>query len=185
VAEIKVIQTKFAGHFFRSRTEARWAVFFKTLGLKYKYEIEGFEFDGGLRYLPDFWLPELGLWFEVKGVEPTDKEVYLVHLLSDRSKKDAIIAIGAPKDGDEQLIVFPGDARKHSSRWAYISDSLCSFPIPFHFNTFLFKGDEWLVARNDYLGIVIEFPWITASAKSVAHAYDAASCARFEYEDAV
>jgi hypothetical protein len=132
VAEIKVIQTKFDGHFFRSRTEARWAVFFKTLGLKYEYEMEGFEFDGGLRYLPDFWLPEIGLWFEVKGDNPTKREIYLAALLSERSKKDAIIATGAPRHGHEQLMVFPvAEYYKRLSPWPYVCDSLRGFPIKY------------------------------------------------------
>jgi hypothetical protein len=63
---IKAIQTQYKGCNFRSRLEARWAVFFDALGIKWEYEPEGFEFQNGLRYLPDFWLPEYKLWVEVK-----------------------------------------------------------------------------------------------------------------------
>ena len=49
---IKPIETHYDGHRFRSRLEARWAVFFNTLGIKYQYEVEGYEM-GDLRYLPD------------------------------------------------------------------------------------------------------------------------------------
>lgn len=52
---MKVIETKYKGYRFRSRTEARWAVFFQTAGVPWKYEPEGFE-DGTTRYLPDFKL---------------------------------------------------------------------------------------------------------------------------------
>ncbi len=61
------LETVYNGYRFRSRLEARWAVFFDTLGLRYEYEKEGFVFGDGERYLPDFWLPELRLWYEVKG----------------------------------------------------------------------------------------------------------------------
>lgn len=61
------IETEYAGHRFRSRLEARWAVFFDKLGVKWLYEPQGYELGNGQRYLPDFWLPDLGVWAEVKG----------------------------------------------------------------------------------------------------------------------
>lgn len=39
---IKSIETKYNGFRFRSRLEARWAIFFDMVGLKYEYEVEGF-----------------------------------------------------------------------------------------------------------------------------------------------
>jgi hypothetical protein len=63
---IQAIETRYAGCRFRSRLEARWAVFFDTLGVPWEYEPEGFDLDG-LWYLPDFYLPDLDTWFEVKG----------------------------------------------------------------------------------------------------------------------
>jgi len=69
---IRAIPTRYAGRLFRSRTEARWAVFFDELGVEWEYEVQGFETSHG-RYLPDFYLPKLGVhgsapgtWFEVK-----------------------------------------------------------------------------------------------------------------------
>lgn len=35
------------------------------IGLKYEYEVEGFEMCG-VRYLPDFYIPSLDRWFEIK-----------------------------------------------------------------------------------------------------------------------
>ena len=51
---------------FRSRLEARWAVFFDALGIRWLYEPEAFELPSGARYLPDFYLPDLKRWVEVK-----------------------------------------------------------------------------------------------------------------------
>jgi hypothetical protein len=53
---IKAIETRYKGFRFRSRLEARWAVFFDTLGLPFRYEVEGYVLGDGRRYLPDFWL---------------------------------------------------------------------------------------------------------------------------------
>lgn len=63
---IAAIETTYAGHRFRSRLEARWAVFFDHMRVPWLYEPEGFAFDD-YRYLPDFYLPECGTWIEVKG----------------------------------------------------------------------------------------------------------------------
>jgi hypothetical protein len=65
---IEPIETSYAGCRFRSRLEARWAVFFDRLGMKWDYEKQGYEF-GGVRYLPDFYLPESDAFVEVKGDE--------------------------------------------------------------------------------------------------------------------
>lgn len=63
--DIKPIETKYNGFRFRSRLEARWAILFDAIGLKYEYEVEGFEMEG-IRYLPDFYIPRLDRWFEIK-----------------------------------------------------------------------------------------------------------------------
>lgn len=70
---IAAIETEYAGYLFRSRLEARWAVFFDAIGVEWEYEIEGFETEGGERYLPDFYLPVTKTWVEVKG----DKDAFL------------------------------------------------------------------------------------------------------------
>lgn len=50
----------------RSRLEARWAITFDELDLQYEYEQEGFEMESGVRYLPDFYLIDLGIYCEMK-----------------------------------------------------------------------------------------------------------------------
>lgn len=62
--EIKAKETEYNGYLFRSRLEARWAVFFDALGVEYEYEPEGFELPSGKGYLPDF---RVTLW-GVRGV---------------------------------------------------------------------------------------------------------------------
>ena len=76
---IKAIDTQYRGYLFRSRLEARWAVFFDTCGVKWEYEPEGFELPNGEMYLPDFKVygcteraPSV-MWIEVKG-QMTNKD---------------------------------------------------------------------------------------------------------------
>ena len=54
MGEIKAIETVYNGYRFRSRLEARWAVFFDALGVEYEYEPQGFVLPSGKHYLPDF-----------------------------------------------------------------------------------------------------------------------------------
>ena len=64
--DIKPIETIYNGYRFRSRLEARWAVFFDEAGIEYEYEPEGFVLEDGIRYLPDFFLPQLKAYVEIK-----------------------------------------------------------------------------------------------------------------------
>ncbi len=71
--EVKAIETIYNGRRFRSRSEARWAVFFDLGKIRYEYESEGFT-TGEICYLPDFYLPEYDLYVEVKPKRPGAKE---------------------------------------------------------------------------------------------------------------
>lgn len=65
---IQAIETRYAGHHFRSRLEARWAVFFNTLDIRWQYEPQGYTVGPTKTpYLPDFLLPDLKVFVEVKG----------------------------------------------------------------------------------------------------------------------
>ena len=81
--EIKAIETPYNGYRFRSRLEARWAVFFDKMKIPYIYEPEGLLIDG-VFYLPDFYLPDCKQFFEVKGFMDD----------SDQKKIDALISAG-------------------------------------------------------------------------------------------
>lgn len=59
------IETRYRGYRFRSRLEARWAVFLDALGERWEYEPQGYRLDDEF-YLPDFWLPERKAFLEVK-----------------------------------------------------------------------------------------------------------------------
>ena len=72
---MKAIETKYKGYRFRSRLEARWAVFFDALGLQWEYEPEGFDLGDAGWYLPDFRVtsPQGYItWYEVKANSESD-----------------------------------------------------------------------------------------------------------------
>lgn len=76
--KLKAIETIYKGYRFRSRLEARWAVFFDTLGIEWEYEPEGYILNDGTHYLPDFLLHNFegrikgDLYVEVKGKATID-----------------------------------------------------------------------------------------------------------------
>ena len=81
---IKAIQTAYKGYHFRSRLEARYAVFFDALGIKWLYENEGFELPCGGRYLPDFEISANGFdcFIEIKPTKPNKDEINKAKLLA-------------------------------------------------------------------------------------------------------
>jgi hypothetical protein len=94
---MKAIETVYMGYKFRSRLEARWAVYFNTAGLNWEYEPEGFEFADGTRYLPDFWLPQVKMWAEVKPKELNTNERRKAELLVKNSGSSCLLLIGTPE----------------------------------------------------------------------------------------
>lgn len=91
------LETRYLGYRFRSRVEARWALFFTELGLDFVYEPQGFQLDSG-KYLPDFYLPDVGggLWVEVKTRGLTPREERLAHELVQHSGLRLLVAQGDP-----------------------------------------------------------------------------------------
>jgi hypothetical protein len=65
---IEAKPTKYKGTLFRSRLEARWAVVFDELGIRYQYEPKIFHY-GLVTYLPDFYLPGYDRWIEIKALK--------------------------------------------------------------------------------------------------------------------
>jgi len=106
---IKAIETEYNGYRFRSRLEARWAVFFDALGIKYEYEPEGYKTPSGY-YMPDFFIKfnseyqEIsifdicGFFIEIKGFAPKPKEIGKLAYLAKSTMHHSIMFIGPPWD---------------------------------------------------------------------------------------
>jgi hypothetical protein len=94
--EIKPINTKYNGYNFRSRLEARWAVYFDTMGIAYEYEKEGYDLSELGYYLPDFWLPKQKIWAEVKATKFSGLEEAKIKALCSLTLRDVITLDGVP-----------------------------------------------------------------------------------------
>lgn len=90
------IETHWNGFRFRSRLEARWAVLFSTLGIEFLYEPEGYHLSNGTPYLPDFYLPHVRMFAEVKPKEFSHEEKIKCCLLADATKAPCLLLAGQP-----------------------------------------------------------------------------------------
>lgn len=194
---MKAIETKYKGYRFRSRLEARWAVFFDTLGIEWEYEKEGYDLGEAGWYLPDFWLPEQKCWVEIKGQYPDKKEIAKIGKLW---TPDAVAycAIGQPYIEKKLSIVssyeiYPVDDRGvHESNHAFILCPSCNNvdvvsinneryycngcdlgprPVPVAYGLSFWKGDVIIEDKSSDPRIS---PFMIL-------AYKAARSARFEY----
>lgn len=148
--EIKPIETYYKGYRFRSRAEARWAVFFDACNVKWEYEPEGYDLGNGLGYLPDFLLHNIGirssedngqtfdLYIEVKGSNeitseeiekirkfspflPEEHEKYKDDYYSRLKNRKKILVVGSvPQDISEMEDLWNEDS--HFYNFSYIDD---------------------------------------------------------------
>ena len=100
---IKAIETKYKGYRFRSRLEARWAVFFDAMGIKYEYEKEGYDLGELGWYLPDFWLPEFEMFIEIKPstgvlISSETKAFKKLMVLHEMTTSPTLLCMGNPKE---------------------------------------------------------------------------------------
>jgi hypothetical protein len=108
----KALETKYKGYRFRSRTEARWAVYFEHMGIAYDYEPEGYQLTGknGKKYfyLPDFYLKDMGCFAEVKG-DPTDfrgEVMDTIRLLAKETQKPVVCLAGRPDYRAYEVVAY-------------------------------------------------------------------------------
>lgn len=139
MSEIKAIPTKYNGIEFRSRLEARWAVFFDQLNIKWFYEYEGYETPYG-NYLPDFWLPNVklrfgeeektqGILFEVKPRshnERHDKLEYIANALN----VGGILACGFPENADYDNLIEVAPCHDWYMMFYYYAENQTNIEFP-------------------------------------------------------
>ena len=139
---IKAIETEYKGYRFRSRLEARWAVFFDACNAKWEYEPEGFELDNGQWYLPDFLLHDVkgrasgDLWVEVKGVMTQEDAIKIYSFCGKDANGNGIvknpiyIVAGIPEEKSY------GGVDRFCSDWGYQGfPGVKRGPYPFNFET--------------------------------------------------
>jgi hypothetical protein len=116
---IKPIETQYNGYKFRSRLEARWAVFFEKAGFDWEYEPEGFDLDDGIWYLPDFVIFNLGnnpVYIEIKPSNIKDEDERVCKFCKE-TEQSIIYCLGLP-DGWAVLYEPNGNVfQRHVINW--------------------------------------------------------------------
>lgn len=190
---MQAIETQHNGYRFRSRLEARWAIFLDTLGVLYEYEPEGFILDDGSWYLPDFRVmchgtrgnrygAEFPLYIEVKGVMTADdanKIRQFCGLGPNRNKQldhpallivDRIPVHGVATQAEYMGCYVPmGSTGLHPYNYQTVDgDFFGAFPAADDKGRFYLMGDD-----DNYINL--------DDVPRVRNAYDRARMARFEY----
>ena len=147
----RAIPTRYKGCLFRSRNEARWAVFFETMGIRWTHEAEGFPIPNYSGYLPDFYVEPWRSWVEIKSGDPSPEERAKCRFLSDTTNQFVLLLAGepyparyhaflcVPKDHpwpyDPEDFIGPGELAQSrnghgllSSRWLLLSASTTLMP---------------------------------------------------------
>lgn len=127
---MKAIPTEYDGVRFRSRLEARHAMFFDAHKIGWEYEVEGLDL-GGRWYLPDFWLPDSRTYLEVKG--PLKERTDLVKLAQDRidaetggfAELDHVLFVVSDETGRMTV----GNQPNEPVYWSKCRECLCWYPM--------------------------------------------------------
>ena len=102
-------------------------MFLDAADIKYQYEPEGFVLSNGTYYLPDFYLPDLKMWVEIKAtMTPEDKEKikefrYTKNEYGDPIEQNTLIVLAdIPYSNDNWQDVFFGDNdEKYEREWGW------------------------------------------------------------------
>jgi hypothetical protein len=161
---IKAIETRYKGYRFRSRLEARWAVFFDALEIAWEYEPEGFDLGEHGRYLPDFYLSALGVWVEIKPNTGFDEIAFgKCEALARLSKETTFLVFGTPYT-NEHIV--------------YTNGTDPDFNLTGRLTETREEGRGYVLSITDQnRRIVLQ----TASAPDLAYAFACARSARFEH----
>jgi hypothetical protein len=181
VSEIKAIETRYKGCRFRSRLEARWAVFFDTLGVEWEYEQQGFTLPKRRKYLPDFWLPGMKHFVEVKGSpKQLDIEKVAAFVTEDVKPRRSLLILGPVKhcaDGCVPLHTIAYRPHEHVffQAFAFLAYSNgTTRPMPIGYP----RRHPW--ADADFIVNTDPQDWIISCSETET-AYAAARSARFEH----
>ena len=114
---IKSIPTRYAGILFRSRLEADWARALDEVEIRWVYETEGFAFDDDIAYLPDFWLPNLSIFVEVKGILDAASERKILRLAKETADHGIAVVMAVAPAGKRWAVVADGEFKYGDGFW--------------------------------------------------------------------
>lgn len=184
---MKPIETRYHGCRFRSRLEAKWAVFFDCMDIEWEYEPEGYDLGDGIWYLPDFRLHGWKgrgseghecLWAEVKGRLPMDaadwQKVSMFAGKFDEEEftyENPIITLGPIYEDSEEFIDPGNNGSKSGPSFELVDGDVfgCGISIPYDGS----DGFELCGCDSNY--------WTEDQRTATDEALECAKYARFEH----
>ena len=146
--DIKPIETVYKGYKFRSRLEARWAVFFDACGVEWEYEPEGYDLGDGVYYLPDFLLHDVDgrdggdIYVEVKGQMTAEDVIKIRRFVKDDQASGkfypALLIVGNIPAGENMQEICHNISNAAYKGFSSINGD---WPRPFNFETI--DGDHF------------------------------------------
>lgn len=193
---IKPLETRYAGCRFRSRLEARWAVFLDEMRIGWEYEPQGFQTSAG-PYLPDFrvkpecvqhhdnevspaghfGMPTEGdVYLEVKGAPLSLDEAERIRAFAcDPGPARWVLALGPIPSPADDLYALNGWGMGGAGR-AYLRPGRLSMEHPYS------MSDAWGPTRPDLMDLSFRSMSMTGPGdRHVTRALTAARSARFEH----
>jgi len=175
---VRAIETRYAGCLFRSRLEARWAVFMNELGLEWQYEPEGLEVTVAGEPRPIKWLPDFrlatGQWAEVKGELSPESALKLILLASEVARcgsgSDVVILGHIPKPNS---LRWPVQLHRHGDLWAIPWSTVPGCPL-------VSPGPRIALRGEVEISLLLE-GFLSGVPEIAEPALDAARTARFEW----
>lgn len=191
MSALKAIETEYKGYRFRSRLEARWAVFFDVCHVRWEYEPEGYVLPNGQYYLPDFLLHGVegraagDLYVEVKG-KMTEFDAEKIYSFSGRDiakkgiENPILVVAGIPEGNSIDEI------EDFCQEWGYSGfPEFEHGPFPFNFETI--DGDYFVAhpginrnGRFQLFGDDNSYTW-ERNDTATERAFRVARRARFEH----
>jgi hypothetical protein len=160
---MRSIPTHFCVTKYRSRLETKWARFFRTLSIAIEYEPGLYRLSRG-SYLPDFWLPRMQIFIEIKprgGSEEPSRYKQLALI----SQYPVLCIKGDPLPGNYLVRLYTPERRAHlyptllaalfaehraSDRCLWLSQG----------PSFVKATKIWSKSQYEYGEPVIHSPWI-------------------------
>ena len=179
---MEALKTYYNGYEFRSRLEAKWAVYLDAIGAKYDYEPEGYKLKNGECYLPDFKI------YAGKNSGGRTPEVFYLEVKGDPTEKDKRKCLGFAKEAP--ILVVKNLYKVRNGDWGrdcWLDDDI----TPDWFNNFsTVDGDEYPcmlgASKNGEIGLY-GGDWMyslgerSMDAEATIHAILKARSARFEF----
>lgn len=117
MSAIRSIPTQYNGIRFRSRFEAEYAQTLDHFCVDWEYEPESFLLETGVHFWPDFRLPLLHMWVELRGYVSEKGEAQIAQFAKELKAGNTLFVVRV--DGQREIFKTPTAERTQAERRVY------------------------------------------------------------------